>query len=598
MRCFVTGATGFIGRELVKALLKKDLEVNLLVRSADKTRSLASPKLNVFSGDITDASSVEKAMTGCTHVFHLAAYAKPSAVDPGIFRTVNVEGTRIILAAALKLGIERVVFASSGATLATTTPYNDVTEESERPVKYYTEYSATKKEAEVLCQEYVKKGLDVITVYPTKVFGPETLTESNALTRIMSRYLQGRWRIIPGDGKTYGNYVYVEDVVNGMMLAMEKGIRGSDYILGGINASFNEFFGTLAMVSGRKRIMIRLPYLVMVAASAAITGVTRLLRMPSFITPFWVKHYLQHRRLSSLKAMNELGYTVTSLETGMQRTVAWLRKCNHTPNGRSKDYYTLITGASSGIGKALALESARNGLNLFLVSLPETGLPEFARELGHVYGISTHYFEINLCDNDAHQKVLSYAVEKELKVNILINNVGTGFSCRFESLSEQSITTMFLLNILTTTLMTKAFLPELQKADKAYLMNIVSFAAFSPLPGKSVYAASKAYVMYLTKALRRELKASHVSVTGVFPGGVATNEMVRRRIEMGKWTAKQMSTSAEEVALLSIAGMFAGKGTVIPGRKLKTVFYTGNLIPQGIVLYLAENELKKSFDRI
>ncbi|MCU0378167.1 MAG: SDR family NAD(P)-dependent oxidoreductase [Bacteroidales bacterium] len=598
MRFFITGATGFIGRELVKALIKKDLEVNLLVRSAEKIKSLASPKLNIVSGDITDASSVEKAMTGCTHVFHLAAYAKPSAVDPGIFRAVNVEGTRIILATALKLGIERVIFASSGATLATTTPYNDVTEESERPEKYHTEYAVTKKEAEVLCREYVKKGLDVITVYPTKVFGPETLTESNALTRIMSMYLQGRWRIIPGDGKTFGNYVFVEDVVNGMMLAMEKGNRGSDYILGGINASFKEFFGTLGMVSGKKRLMIRLPYTVMIAASAVITGVTRLLRMPSLITPFWVKHYLQHRRLSSLKAMNELGYTVTSLETGLRRTVTWLRQCDHSQNGRSKDYYTLITGASSGIGKALAIESARNGLNLFLVSLPETGLQEFARELSHDYGICTQYFEVNLCENDAHQKVLGYAVEKKLKVNILINNVGTGFSCRFESLSEQSITAMFLLNILTTTLLTKAFLPELQKADKACLMNIVSIAAFSPLPGKSVYAASKAYVMYLTRALRRELKASNVSVTGVFPGAVATNAMVRRRIEMGKWSAKQMSTSAEEVARLSISGMFAGKGTVIPGRKLKTVFYIGNLVPQGIVLFLTENELKKTFDRI
>ncbi len=596
MKYFITGSTGFIGMALTKRLVAEGNSIHLLVRSPHKAKELQLPGVTIFEGDILDVLSIEAAMQGCTHVFHLAGYAKPTAKEARFFHEVNIEGTRNVLEAAHKLGIKRVVFTSTAGTFGPTDKITDVNEGSIRPEKYYTLYAETKRAAELLCAGYKGKGLDVITVFPTRVFGPGILNESNSLTKIAEKYQKGRWRIIPGNGKTFGNYVFVDDAVNGLILAMDKSRPGEDYILGGHNATFKELFQTIRQASGKKYLFFYVPYLFLWLSSALMVVGSFLIRKQAMITPSWVKRYLQHRRLSSEKAQKELGYTITPLLKGFEKTYKWLNNGKEEITNSLSSYYTLITGASSGIGKALAFECAKRGMNLLLVSLPDTGLPTASEEIQKRYSVDCRFLEIDLLAKESHKQVYDFAKTNDLKVNVLINNVGVGYNGSFDSMPEQKVSHMLHLNILTTTLLKQIFLPEFIKAPKAYILNIGSFGAFSPLPGKSVYAASKAYVLYLTKALRSELKGSGVSVSGVFPAGVPTNHAVISRINKSGRLGRSLSSTAEEVARCSIEGMLKGKGIIFPGRKLKSFYFSAGVIPQGLLLYLIHREFQRSPD--
>jgi NAD+-dependent farnesol dehydrogenase len=327
---FITGATGFIGKELTRMLIREQVPVTVLVRNREKMAPLAGPTLNIVQGDILDYETVESAMKGCTRVFHLAAYARSYAEEPGIFEQINVTGTEHILKAALKNGVTRIVFTSTAGTFNTTDAVTDQTEKDPKPDTYNTEYARTKRMAEILCAEYSHRGLSIVTVYPTRVYGPGVLSESNSVVKMLDRYSRGHWRVIPSDGKTYGNYVFIDDVVKGHMLAMEKGTPGEGYILGGENVTFNGLFNAMREASGKTYRLIHIPYLFLLAASAGMVLYARLTGTRPLITPSWVKRYLQHRRLSSDKAIGELGYTITPLCEGFRISYGWLTQIRET----------------------------------------------------------------------------------------------------------------------------------------------------------------------------------------------------------------------------------------------------------------------------
>ncbi|MFO7574106.1 MAG: SDR family NAD(P)-dependent oxidoreductase [Bacteroidales bacterium] len=592
MRYLVTGGTSFIGMALVKRLIAEGEKVNLLVRSPDVLNYAELPGVAVFQGDITDAASVGEAIKGCSHVFHLAAYAKPASPDPLIYYKVNVEGTRIVLDAAKKEGIERVVFCSTAGTFGVTGTDEDAGEESPRPEKQHTKYAESKLEAEKLCAEYEQDDLQIVIVYPSKVFGPGILNTSNSLTKIISMYVRGRWRIIPGNGKTVGNYVFVNDIVKGLIHAMDKGRSGESYLLGGHNITFTKFLKTVTDVTRVKRIMLRVPYAVLWIGAASLYLISHIIRKPALISPSWIKHYLHHKRITSNKAISELGYEITPLEDAIRRTVVWLNKKEADFCKEINECYTLITGASSGIGEAIAKECAIRGMNLFLVSLPETGLGALSSELRKGYGVGVQYLEIDLSVTGSQRIVIQSVRDKGLMINALINNVGVGFNGRFESMEEDKVTSMFMLNILNTTLMTQLFLPMLKEVPRAYILNVASLASFFPLAGKCIYSATKAYVMYFTSSIRKELKGSNITVTGVYPAAVPTNEMVKRRIREGGAIGRRATASAEDVARESITGMLKGKATIFPGNITKSMFYAGNILPQGIVDRMARKEFE------
>jgi len=163
-------------------------------------------------------------------------------------------------------------------------------------------------------------------VNPPRVYGPGIVTESNAVTRLIKLYMAGKWKILPGDGKRTGSYVYVDDVVKGHILAMQKGRSGERYCLAGVNASYIEFFDLLAKLTGKKASLIQLPVWAMMFTGNILELYTKLTSKPPLLTPPWIRKYYYDWSMSSEKAQRELGYTYISLEEGLQKTIDWLNK--------------------------------------------------------------------------------------------------------------------------------------------------------------------------------------------------------------------------------------------------------------------------------
>ena len=326
MKYFLTGATGFIGKELAKKLLDRGDTIHALVRSPEKGKEIEHKNLHLFPGDVTNPESIEIAIQGCDFVFHLAGYAKPWSKDKSLPEKINIDGTRNVLEAAMRYKIKRVVFTSTAGVLKPSEKNEIVDENSPNPDSYLTDYERTKREAELLCGQYVNKGLDIVLVNPSRVYGPGELSKSNSVTTIIKKYSEGKWRVIPGSGAEIGNYVFISDIVNGHLIAMEKGQPGERYILGGTNASFLHFFEILSQQTGRKLRLFHLPLWVMTAASKTMLFIAENMGGEPLITPQWVKRYNQDRILSSEKAVNQLGYSITPLEKGIGKTLDWLQK--------------------------------------------------------------------------------------------------------------------------------------------------------------------------------------------------------------------------------------------------------------------------------
>ena len=325
-RIFVTGSTGFIGRKLVDRLADEGHEIVALVRSAAKAKALQHERISCIEGDLFTKSALHKGMEGCDEVYHLAAFASVWAKDD-TFKKVNVKGTLNVLDAAKALNVPKIVVTSTAGVIgpAINGPVN---EETVRKVDFFTDYERTKYEAELKVRAYVANGQHIVIVNPTRVYGPGPLNVSNSVTRLIRQYLEGKWKFMPGNGMSTGNYVYIDDVVNGHLLAMANGRSGERYLLGGEDATYHELFDAIAAIGGKKQKLYKMPLGIMMSfAKLQLFLAERFGRQP-LITPGWVRKYLYQWRVSSEKAQKELGYEITSLKDGMQQTIDWL-KTNH-----------------------------------------------------------------------------------------------------------------------------------------------------------------------------------------------------------------------------------------------------------------------------
>ncbi|MEX6686636.1 SDR family oxidoreductase [Danxiaibacter flavus] len=328
MRIFITGATGYIGNNLALRLAREGNTVHALIRSVNKAPLLNHPNIKLFEGDITEPDSLEKAMEGCEQVYHLAAFARVWAKDVSTFYKMNVEATRFVLDAARKCGVQKIVFTSTGGVLGPSGSH-PVKEDDARLGNVFNEYEDTKTQAEELCKEYCNKyGMHIVIVNPPRIYGPGIESESNAVTRLTKLYMSGRWKIMPGDGTKTGSYVYIDDIVNGHILAMQRGRSGERYILSGVNASYNEFFDILGDITGKKLKLINLPVWAMMLAGYALMIRTKLTGKAPLLTPKWIKKYFYNWSLSCEKAERELGYTYIPLKEGLQKTVDWIKQQN------------------------------------------------------------------------------------------------------------------------------------------------------------------------------------------------------------------------------------------------------------------------------
>ena len=323
-KILITGATGFIGGALSDRLIWEGYNVQALVRNKGNVGFL-SKEVRPISGDLFDKDALGHAMEGVEEVYHLAAYARPWASDPATYFRINVEGAENVFKAAATKGVRRVVFTSTAGVFGPSLDNPPVTEDSLRLTPLRTEYERSKAKAEALVQDLVKAGQDIVIVNPSRVYGPGQQTVSNGVTKMIRLYLAGKFRFYPGDGNSIGNYVFIEDVVNGHLLAMERGIAGERYALGGENASYRTFFEQLSKVSGVQNRMFPLPVSVLRVGAHLLKVRADWFGIAPMLTPEWVDRFMEHWALSTEKAEVALGYKPVSLTEGLQRTVDWLK---------------------------------------------------------------------------------------------------------------------------------------------------------------------------------------------------------------------------------------------------------------------------------
>lgn len=212
--------------------------------------------------------------------------------------------------------------------------------------------------------------------------------------------------------------------------------------------------------------------------------------------------------------------------------------------------YAVVTGASAGLGRAFALELAHRNINLILVSLPGEGLASLTEEVRKT-GIEAHHYETDLSLQENVRALASW-INERYPVYMLINNAGIGGSMRFEDAELAYLDTMIQLNVMSITLLTRALLPNLMQREQAYVLNVSSMAAFSPMGYKTVYPASKAFVYHFSRGLYQELKNTNVFVSVVSPGPMRTNKEVIGRIERQSLFARAGVLTPERVAAISI----------------------------------------------
>ncbi len=326
MNVFLTGASGYIGRELVKELLRRGDRVTVLLRPRADKALFQRESINIIEGDLTDRHVLTRGMRGCGQVYHLAAYARVWSSDKLLYQRVNVDGTRNVLEAARRNGVEKVVFTSTAGVFGPARGDVPVCEDTQREHPFFNAYEYTKWKAEEVCRGFAEAyGLPVVIVNPSRVYGAGADTDSNAISRLIRLYFSGKWRFIPGNGESIGNYAYIDDVVKGHIQAMEKGRSAHRYILGGENVCYNELFRLLSRLCGLKRKLFHLPMSLMVAFAKSELIKAKVFDTRPLITPEWVRKYLYHWPLSSTKAENELGYRVTPLADGLGRTILQLQ---------------------------------------------------------------------------------------------------------------------------------------------------------------------------------------------------------------------------------------------------------------------------------
>ena len=331
MKAFVTGATGFLGSHVARALADRGADLRLLVRPTSNLKNLEGLKAETATGDLRDPASLEKAMSGCDTVFHVAADYRLWVRDPEEMYRSNVEGTRAILEAARKNGVRRVVYTSSVATIGFTNnglrtgraAGQSANEDS--PVSLADmigPYKRSKFMAEQVALEAGRSGMHVVTVNPTTPIGEQDI-KPTPTGRIVVDFMK---RKFPAYVETGLNLVDVQECALGHIAALEKGKSGERYILGGENLTLKQILDKLGDITGLPSPKIKLPYFFAFAAGVvdeAITG--RMLHREPRATVDTVRMGKKKMFASSGKAGRELGWKIVPVDGALRRAVEWFR---------------------------------------------------------------------------------------------------------------------------------------------------------------------------------------------------------------------------------------------------------------------------------
>lgn len=254
--------------------------------------------------------------------------------------------------------------------------------------------------------------------------------------------------------------------------------------------------------------------------------------------------------------------------------------------------YTVITGASAGLGKEFAIQCAKAGMNLILIALPGTQTSELAQSLVNTFAIEVEVFEFDLTDSDLLKKQLEY-ITTHFRINFLINNAGIGGTSAIRETSTEKIDQIIQLNVCSTVMITHLLIPHLLKNERSYIMNISSMAAFTPIAYKTVYPASKAFIASFAHGLREELSGTGISISVVYPGPIMTNSNTTRRVISQGMKGKMGLLPTSAIASIALRKTLAGYPTIIPGLMNKLNHLLMTLLPLELKLKIVSREVRK-----
>jgi dihydroflavonol-4-reductase len=325
----VTGATGFVGSAVARALAARGHDVRVLVRPRSDRRNLEGPKTELVEGDLTDPASLARAVAGCGALFHVAADYRIWVPDPDAMLRANVEGTRALMLASLEAGVRRVVYCSSVAALGLTkdgSPADESTPVSEDSVIGI--YKKSKYRAEQAVLSLVReRGLDAVIVNPSTPIGPRDV-KPTPTGRMIADAAAGR---MPAFVDTGLNVVHVDDVAEGHVLAFERGRTGERYILGGENLTLADLLALVAAETGRRPPRIRLPHGAVWPLALICEGLARTIGVDPIVTRDHLRMARKKMFFSPAKAIAELGYRPRPPREAVRDAVAWFRAAGTVP---------------------------------------------------------------------------------------------------------------------------------------------------------------------------------------------------------------------------------------------------------------------------
>jgi dihydroflavonol-4-reductase len=320
----VTGSSGHIGNVLVRQLLEQGKYVRIMTKDGKKPAWLEHLNLDVVQGDLRDEKAVNNAVEGAEIVFHLAGIISISSFDSKELTEVNVKGTEHVVNACLRHGVRRLVYTSSVHALPEGKKGESITEDSDFDGKnLFGAYARTKAAATRKVLEGVERGLDAVICFPSGVMGPHDYRGSEA-GRLIRDYATNKLPVYI-DGEY--NFVDVRDVVNGLLLALEKGKAGEGYILAGERMTLNNFFSILSGYEAKmKPPKVKIPLPLAIGSAWILESACRLIKAKPMFTVYAIKVLQSNCEISSAKAQKELGYTSRSMRESIADGLAWLKE--------------------------------------------------------------------------------------------------------------------------------------------------------------------------------------------------------------------------------------------------------------------------------
>ncbi len=324
MTTLVTGATGFVGSAVARALLDRGHRVRALVRAGGDRRNVEGLELELVEGDLDDADSLERAVAGCRHLFHVAADYRLWVPDPQRMHARNVEGTRKLMQAAQRAGVERIVYTSSVAVLGLLPGGEPADEDTPSSLgDMIGAYKRSKFQAEEVVRELVRTdGLPAVVVNPSAPIGPRDV-KPTPTGRMVLDAATGR---MPAYVDTGLNVVHVDDVAEGHLLALERGAVGARYVLGGENMSLREILEEVARIAGRRAPRVRLSPGVLEPVAHVFEAWARRFGGEPRVTLDALRMARKRMYFKSDKARRELGYAPRAAELALRDAVDWFRR--------------------------------------------------------------------------------------------------------------------------------------------------------------------------------------------------------------------------------------------------------------------------------